>query len=59
MNRTAPIETGKPLHVNLAGEPIKRTHFEFQVLSGSSVCGSGEWLPRGNKPCPLWVISGL
>jgi len=24
------IETGKPLHVNLDGEPIKGTHFEFQ-----------------------------
>jgi lipid kinase YegS len=24
------LETGKPLHVNLDGEPIKGTHFEFQ-----------------------------
>ena len=24
------IETGKPLHVNLDGEPIKDTHFEFR-----------------------------
>jgi lipid kinase YegS len=24
------IETGKPLHVNLDGEPIKGTHFEFR-----------------------------
>jgi YegS/Rv2252/BmrU family lipid kinase len=24
------IETGKPLHLNLDGEPIKGTHFEFQ-----------------------------
>jgi len=27
---TFTIETGKPLHVNLDGEPIKGTHFEFQ-----------------------------
>jgi diacylglycerol kinase family enzyme len=35
------IETEKPLHVNLDGEPIKGTHFEF-VLSGRSVSGSGK-----------------
>ena len=26
------IETGKPLHVNLDGEPIKGTHFEFRCI---------------------------
>ena len=27
---TFTIETGKPLHVNLDGEPTKGTHFEFR-----------------------------
>ena len=26
------IETEKPLHVNLDGEPIKGTHFEFRCI---------------------------
>ena len=27
------IETEKPLHVNLDGEPVKGTHFEFRCIS--------------------------
>jgi diacylglycerol kinase family enzyme len=26
------IETGKPLHVNLDGEPLNGTHFEFRCI---------------------------
>ena len=29
------IETGKPLHVNLDGEPIKGTHFDFRCCPGT------------------------
>ena len=39
------IETRKPLHVNLDGEPVKGTHFEFRCCPEALSVVRGETLP--------------
>ena len=52
------IETGKPLHVNLDGEPIKGTHFEFRCcpealsfvdIKAATCQKSGSWPHKAGK----------